>query len=795
MSTWCSVVAVTAMASALPAAAQDRAASSQPAPRFQIADHAFLLDGRPLQILAGEIHPARIPREYWADRLRKLHCMGLNTASVYIFWNWHEPQPGHFRFEGDFDVAEFVRLAQREGLHVLLRPGPYVCAEWDFGGFPWWLLKEPGIKVRSSDPRFLRAAERYLKRLGQELAPLQVTRGGPILMVQVENEYGSFGNDKDYVAAIRDMIRAAGFDVPLYSADGPSQMPNAALPDVYPAVNGPGDQAVIDAIDRYRPGGPYLVAEFYPGWLDHWGEPHAKVDVAKLVPKYEWMLGRGISVCWYMFHGGTNFGFTSGANFGGAFQPQPTSYDYDAPLDEAGRPTPKFFALRDAALRHLPPGTRLPELPDHPQITQIPQIELTQTLPLFDALPPPRTAERPLTMEQLDVPHGFVLYRTRLAGPARGKLKLDELRDYAIVFANEKRLGVLDRRRNQRTLPIDVDEPNVTLDLLVENGGHINFGAELVDDAKGITQRVTLAGREILGWEMFPLPLDDPGKWTFPPTAGAAGAQSAPAGATGVTRAETAAVAPALHRNTFELERVGDTFLDMRGWGKGCVWVNGRNLGRFWSIGPQQTLYLPGVWLRRGRNEIIVLELHPHAKRTVAGLDTPILDQVNEAPLAPPPRPLSAAPRLDAADLVFEGSLGRDDWQTQRFPPRRARYLCLETLWSHAGDPFASVAELRLLDEAGRPLPTDDWKVLFVDSEESRAEWGVAENAFDDDPRTIWHTRWSSDPPPHPHTLLIDTGAAATVSGFQYLPRIGNKPAKTKDVRVYVRESEFESAR
>jgi beta-galactosidase len=574
---------------------------------FKIGENAFLRDGKPWVVVCGEMHPSRIPCEYWRDRLKKARALGLNTVAIYMFWNAFEPKPGQFDFTGGNDVARFVREAQEEGLDVVLRPGAYSCAEWDFGGFPAWLLKEPDLKVRSLDERFQQAAARYLKRLGRELAPLQVTRGGPIVMVQVENEYGSYAADKVYLGRIRDALVAAGFEVPLFTADGPVQMAAGSLPGVLPAIDGATGQKALDAIGKFRPHGPFFVSEFYPGWIDHWGERHAHVSGEKRAAELDWLLAHGVSVNLYMLHGGTSFGFFNGANYATRYQPQPTSYDFDAPLDEAGRPRAKFFLFRDVIARHLPPGTVVPPLPAANPVIEIPPIALDQAASLFDALGRPVRSERLLSMEDVGQSFGYILYRTKLSGPAKGQLAIKELRDYGIVFVGGRRVAELDRRQKQDSVALEVARPDATLEILVENMGRVNYGPKLLDNRKGITENVTLAGKELSGWDIFPLPMESVAALPF---------------------AAKDAAAPAFYRGQFRIDRVGDTFLDMRGWGKGCVWVNGRNLGRFWSIGPQQTLYLPAPWLKQGANEIVVFELQTHKQRTVRGLKEPILDQL-----------------------------------------------------------------------------------------------------------------------------------------------------------------------
>jgi beta-galactosidase len=581
---------------------------------FTVGDSAFLLDGRPFQIKAGEMHPARVPHQYWADRLRMIHAMGLNTVSIYVFWNQHEPREGKFNFSGDADIAEFVRLAQKEGLWVILRPGPYCCAEWEFGGYPWWLLKQPDLKVRSQDPRFLSAAATYMEKLGEQLAPLQITHGGPIIMVQVENEYGSYGSDHVYMGKIRDIDRAAGFDVPFFTADGGGKMmANGHLPDILPGLNGGDGIGIFKEIGKYHPNGPWFVPEFYPGWLDHWGEPHAKIGLGGLVRETEWKLTNNVSFCYYMIYGGTSFGFMNGANYGGHFQPQPTSYDYNSPMDEMGRPTDKYFALREVLAKYLKAGETLPDVPATTPVIKIPKIELTESAGLFDNLPHPVKSEKPLSFEDLDQGYGYVLYRTKISGPVDALLKIKALRDYATVYVDGKKIAVVDRRYKQDATPLKITGSSATLDILVENGGRINYGGQLTDNRKGITESVMLGDHELTGWKMYKFPFEKVSGFTATP----------------------ATAAPAVHRGTFDLAQTGDTFLDLRGWGKGIVFVNGHNLGRYWEIGPQQTLYLPGVWLKKGRNEIVIFEQLRDDVHSVAGIERPVLDQLDQDENAP----------------------------------------------------------------------------------------------------------------------------------------------------------------
>ena len=566
----------------------------------------FLLDGEPFLIISGSMHYARVPQPYWRDRLRKMRALGLNTLCTYVFWDLHEPEPGKFDFTGNLDVAAYIRAAQEEGLWVILRPGPYVCSEWDFGGLPSWLLSDAHIKVRSTDPRFLEAAAKYLRQVGKQLAPLQITRGGPIIMAQVENEYGSFGHDHDYMNAIRRAIREAGFEVALYTSDGSdnSELEGGTLPDLPSAINfGQGDPSPeFSRFAKFRQGVPRMCGEYWDGWFDHWGEKHHVTSPEEAAQGLDWMLSRGISANLYMVHGGTSWGFMSGANFDGNYQPDISSYDYDAPIDEAGRPTRKFSLIREVIEKRLPAGKQLPALPASLPMIEIPRFVLRERATLSGLLGKPAHSEHPMTMESLGQPYGFVLYRKRVSGKVKGLLDIKDVRDYAVVLQGVNTLGVLDRRLKQHSLPVELsgEEP---LDILVENMGRVNFGPRMVDDRKGIVGQVSLAGSVLTDWENYALTLADLSALRF-------------------SASDVKGVA--FLRGQFELSTLGDTFLDMRGWGKGYVWVNGHNLGRYWKIGPQQSLFLPAPWLNHGVNRVVVLDLEPSEHRTLQGVKDPI---------------------------------------------------------------------------------------------------------------------------------------------------------------------------
>ena len=571
------------------------------AQKFLVKDGTFNLNGEPFRIFSGEMHYPRIPQSYWRDRMIKAKAMGLNTICTYVFWNVHEPVPGEFTFEVNLDIRKFIQTAQEVGLYVLLRPGPYVCSEWDFGGLPAWLLKDPELKIRCLYPSYWEPAKRYLLRLGQELQGLTIDKGGPIIAVQVENEYGSYGNDKEYLGLIRNTLREAGFDCLLYTSDGSSRkmLEAGTLEEVLPTVNFSSDpEGQFRNLDTFRKNIPHMNGEFWSGWFTQWGnETWGGQDLNKQKADVHWMLENGKSLNFYMFHGGTNFGFTSGANwYNGRYWADVTSYDYGAPLTEDGRPTEAFFIFRDLLKEYQSPGTLLPELPIPIRTIAIPHIQLTKQASLFENLPGEIESIQPKPMEAYGQNFGFILYRTMITALG-GKLRITDVNDYAQIYVDGKLIGSMDRRFGQDTLTIPKgDSEQRVLDVLVENLGRINFSDHMID-RKGITERVTLDWITLMHWKVYTLPMEkaDLKKLSF-------SGNQIPGG-------------PIFFRGTFQLDEVGDTFLDMRHWKKGVVWVNGHNLGRYWrAAGPQYDLYLPGAWLKAGENEIMVFDLeltHP----------------------------------------------------------------------------------------------------------------------------------------------------------------------------------------
>ncbi len=586
---------------------------------FRVEGSQFTLDGKPFRVISGEMHYPRIPREYWRARLKMARAMGLNAITTYVFWNEHEQRPGTFDFSGNNDVAEFIREAAQEGLWVILRPGPYVCAEWEFGGYPAWLLKDPTTVIRSSDPKFMEPATRWIMRLGKELAPLQAGNGGPIVLVQVENEYGSFGNDHAYMEANRKALVDAGFTkAQLYTADGPGVIAGGSLPDLPVGINFDGNHPNEAAksfatLAKVRPDGPLFNSEFWAGWFDHWGGKHAHTSTETQAANLEWILEHGGSVSIYMFHGGTDFGWMNGANSSDAipkqYEPDVTSYDYDAALDESGRTTPKFFVFREIITKAT--GVTPPTVPEVTAPIAIAPFKLTEAASLWDNLPKPIANSAPLTMEDIGQPYGYMLYRahTLVEGKAAG-IALDP-RDYARVYADGTLVGSMDRRLGESK--VSIAEPDVRyssrllhLDVLIENTGRINFSKQLRGERKGMGQYVSINGDPIKGWKMYPLPMTDPAAMHF---------------------SKVECTGPCFYRGSFNVEHPADTFLDTSNLSKGQLWVNGHAMGRFWKIGPQKTLYIPGPWLKKGSNEVVVFDVDGKPDSTLEGLTKPNLGE------------------------------------------------------------------------------------------------------------------------------------------------------------------------
>ncbi|WP_145037765.1 beta-galactosidase [Paenibacillus sp. Y412MC10] len=583
--------------------------------QLKAVNQQFLLGDEPIQILSGAIHYFRVVPEYWEDRLMKLRSCGLNTVETYIPWNLHEPKEGQFVFDGIADLERFVRIAGDLGLHVILRPSPYICAEWEFGGLPSWLLQNPDIQLRCMDPVYLEKVDQYYDELIPRLVPLLTSKGGPVIAMQIENEYGSYGNDTAYLEYLKDGLIKRGVDVLLFTSDGPTDgmLQGGAVPGVLATVNfGSRTKEAFDKLREYRPEDPLMCMEYWNGWFDHWLKPHHTRDAEDAAAVFKEMLDLNASVNFYMFHGGTNFGFYNGANFHEKYEPTLTSYDYDAPLSECGDVTAKFEAIRSAIAQHQ--GKELSDLPSLPQpVKKISygSVSMTHYADLLEHLPAlseeqKRTA--PVPMERLGQSYGFTVYATHISGPRQGEsLHLQEVHDRAQVFLDGKYQGTVERW-DPKALPIDVPAAGAKLEIVVENMGRINYGPKL-KDYKGITEGVRMNNQFLYDWSIYPLPLDHPNAAPFQPLEGPFEQQDR----------------PTFYRGEFSVDDIGDTFIRLDGWGKGVVWVNGFNLGRYWEQGPQAALYLPGPLLKQGRNEILVFELHHTETASIELVDTPDL--------------------------------------------------------------------------------------------------------------------------------------------------------------------------
>ncbi len=751
---------------------------------FAVGEGTFLLNDEPFVVKAAELHYPRIPREYWKHRIDMVKALGMNTICMYVFWNIHEPAEGEFDFEGQNDIAEFVRLAGEAGMKVIVRPGPYVCAEWEMGGLPWWLLKDKDIKLRELDPRFMERVEKFEQKVAEQLAPYSSANGGPIIMVQVENEYGSYGTDKPYVSAIRDTLRKYwGDDMVLFQCDWSSNFTNNGLDDLVWTMNF-GTGANIDKqfakLKELRPESPLMCSEFWSGWFDKWGAKHETRPAEAMVKGIDDMLSRGISFSLYMTHGGTSFGHWAGANSPG-FAPDVTSYDYDAPITEWGGVTPKYHLLRETLQKYS--GKPLPKVPAPIKPVKIGRFAFSEVAPLFANLPEPKTDRDIRTMEDYDQGFGSILYRTTLPALQEGAvLTVNDAHDFAQVFVDDRYVGKLDRRNGEKQLTLPPCAEGARLDILVEAMGRINFG-RAIKDFKGISENVTVTEDrngypfvcDLKNWEVFNLP-DDPGFYDT--------MEYLPAGA--FTPGADGRLPRGVYRATFNVDKPSDTFLNFETWGKGLVYVNGHPLGRFWEIGPQQTLYMPGCWLRKGENEITVVDILGPRQAVSEGLTAPLLDNLRldkEGNLHN-----KAADRPDLASLtpVATGSFaGGNGWQTLKFgSPSEGRYLAVEVLSNHDGTPVTAIAELYALDSNGQRVSREPWKAKYADSEDVSQGNNTLDKVFDLQESTYWQTVPSAK---LPHVMVIDLGGTHTLTGIDYLPRAEEgAPGSVRECRVYL---------
>ena len=785
---------------------------------FTTGDKTFLLNGEPFVVKAAEVHYPRIPRPYWDHRIKMCKALGMNAVCIYIFWNIHEQREGEFDFTGNNDVAEFCRLAQKNGMYVIVRPGPYVCAEWEMGGLPWWLLKKKDIKLRERDPYFMERVKIFEEKVGEQLKPLTIQNGGPIIMMQVENEYGSYGEDKPYVSEIRDCLRGIyGPELSLFQCDWSSNFEKNGLDDLTWTMNF-GTGANIDQqfrrLGELRPNAPKMCSEFWSGWFDKWGARHETRPAKDMVEGMDEMLSKGISFSLYMTHGGTSFGHWAGTNSPG-FAPDVTSYDYDAPINEYGLATPKYWELRTMMAKYdergFPLGGRkggLPAVPKAPMpIITVPKFELKEFSSIlngYDNMKMPIHKGELRTFEEMDMGWGAMLYTTRLPEISNTSMLTADFHDYAQIFINGKYIGKIDRVKNEKSLTLPPVKKGDELEILVEAMGRINFG-RAIKDFKGIVSDVTLQAEidhiettwKPQGWTQLALPdsyekatdafvhnidhsqpdkgvrIGGPIKWNTD-------------GLDLVTKR-------GYYRGYFNLSKVGDTFLNFETWGKGQVWVNGHAMGRIWSIGPQQTLYIPGCWLKKGKNEVIVLDIIGPREPVVWGQAEPELNKL-QLEQSNKHNNIGDKPDLNSvAPVAFTIPGGVSDvltlepvsgWCDFRFPgPQKGRYLAIEVLSTLKDGDQAAIAEIYLKGADGQRISRESWTTKYADSEELNGNH-TGDKVFDLQESTYWQTERGSTTP---HLLVIDLGSEQTVTAFEYLPRAEQGiPGGLKSFRIYI---------
>ena len=805
------------------------AASSKPG-TFTAGDKTFLLNGKPFVVKAAEVHYPRIPRPYWEHRIQMCKALGRNAVCIYIFWNIHEQRDGQFDFTGNNDVAEFCRLAQKNGLYVIVRPGPYVCAEWEMGGLPWWLLKKKDIRLRERDPYFMERVKIFEEKVGEQLKPLTIQNGGPIIMIQVENEYGSYGEDKPYISEIRDCLReiytspdpseggeglahsssgrpssplGRSGEVLLFQCDWSSNFEKNGLDDLTWTMNF-GTGANIDQqfrrLGELRPNAPKMCSEFWSGWFDKWGARHETRPAKDMVDGMDEMLSKGISFSLYMTHGGTSFGHWAGANSPG-FAPDVTSYDYDAPINEYGHATPKFWELRKMMEKYS--DKKLPNVPKAPMpIITVPKFELTEFAPFMAAMTKPVNGAIK-TFEEMDMGWGTMMYSTRLPEITSQSVLTGEFHDFAQVFIDRKYIGKIDRVKNEKSLTIPAVKKGAELIIIVEGMGRINFG-RAIKDFKGIVGNVTLTTEtddvELVltpkNWTNVAIPDDyETAKKALDMVKSVKdkadkgeikGCFQGQALTQNYEDSQKLAdfMKPGYHRGYFNLKKVGDTFLNFETWGKGQVYVNGHAMGRIWSIGPQQTLYVPGCWLKKGKNEIIVLDVVGPREAVVWGQAEPELNKL-QLEKSNKHNNIGDKPDLNSATPVATGIFkAGNGWQTINFgKTAKGRYLAIECLSTQKDGDRVAIAELYLQGQDGKRLSREPWKTKYANSEEENGNH-LGDKVFDLQESTYWQTEKSASAP---HLLVIDLGSEQSVKALEYLPRAEQgAPGSIKDFKVYL---------
>ena len=754
-------------------------AAAQRSGTFGVGENTFLLNGKPFVVKAAELHYPRIPRPYWEHRIKMCKALGMNTVCLYVFWNIHEQTEGVFDFSGQNDVAQFCRLAQKHGLYVIVRPGPYVCAEWEMGGLPWWLLKKKDIRLRENDPYFLSCVERFEREVGRQLAPLTIDKGGPIIMVQVENEYGSYGESKEYVANIRDIVKKSGFDkVALFQCDWASNFTKNALDDLVWTMNfgtGADIDKQFERLGQLRPTAPKMCSEFWSGWFDKWGARHETRPAAAMVDGIDKMLQKGISFSLYMTHGGTSFGHWAGANSPG-FSPDVTSYDYDAPINEWGLPTPKYHLLRQTMQKYA--DGKLPAVPKAvADIISVPQFSLDEFAPLAAGIDSTATSRHTMTMEEMNMGWGTMVYTTALPEiEGSSVLTIAGAHDYARVLVDKQPVGIIDRVKKQQQVELPPVRRGQTLTVIVEAMGRINFG-RAIKDFKGIVGDVTISAAidgDDVQWNLK--------DWTISRIPDSY--QTACRALAGAKKIATSAGA-GYYRGYFNLKKTGDTFLNTEAFGKGQVYVNGHPIGRYWYIGPQQTLYVPGCWLKKGRNEVVVLDVLGSQHNPVChGQDTHQLDKLATAGES---KSHTKGPKFSAegkTPVLAAAFAPGNGWQRVALgAPATGRYIAIECLGAHDGKDAAAIAELYLADAKGNRMSREGWTAVYADSESFRGGNNTADKTFDLQESTYWETARGAK---FPHTIVIDLGSVCTFSAIDYLPRAEQgAPSSVKGFRLY----------
>ncbi len=771
---------------------------------FEAGNGTFLLNGKPFVVKAAEIHYPRIPKPYWEHRIKMCKALGMNTVCIYIFWNIHEQREGEFDFTGNNDVAEFCRLAQKNGMYVIVRPGPYVCAEWEMGGLPWWLLKKKDIRLRERDTYFMERMKIFEQKVGEQLAGLTIQNGGPIIMVQVENEYGSYGEDKPYVSEIRDCLRGIyGKELALFQCDWSSNFEKNGLDDLTWTMNFGTGANINDQFRRLgelRPNAPKMCSEFWSGWFDKWGARHETRPAKDMVDGMDEMLSKGISFSLYMTHGGTSFGHWAGANSPG-FAPDVTSYDYDAPINEYGHATPKFWELRKMMEKYND-GKALPAVPkDVAPIITVPKFELKEFSSIFNGEDsqfklPIRKDGGLMTFEEMDMGWGSMLYTTTMPEIHAQSVITADFHDFAQVFINGKYIGKIDRVKNEKSLTLPPVKKGDELEILVEAMGRINFG-RAIKDFKGIVGEVAITA-EVEGiettwkpqnWVKFGLP-DSYEKaadafvhnndYTKAENEGQRLGKKPQWNVDGLDLVSKRGY----YRGYFNLTKVGDTFLNFETWGKGQVWVNGHALGRIWSIGPQQTLYVPGCWLKKGKNEIIVLDVVGPKEAVVWGQAEPELNKL-QLEKSNKHNNIGDKPDLNSATPAATGAFNAGNgWQTVKFnAPQKGRYLAIECTSTQDGKAQVAIAELYLQGTDGKRISREPWTTKYANSEEENGNH-TGDKVYDLQESTYWQTEKSAT---LPHLLVIDLGSEQTISALEYLPRAEQgAPGSVKNYKIYL---------